>query len=496
MPEADGPDLHASRLRTEIRDLIRSTRRDRNISQAELGSMLGSNRFLIIRIEKGERDVTLDEARSLDQALDLDKLADLVAQLHEATGDTGNQRDHVVRELLQTPALESVTIVVADDLNVFGILFDKDAEAMRLDAREIRVVFPTFERERVLFGGSPLWGFWEQQIKRLAALQAWRSGHAGAFQVYESDEVTCSIVTADTRTGTQTAFWPSVPVVGPRGAMRIEGSRLPVVTAADTETIGRLRAHVEHLLAGREHLRTNEALCRFDNNSPDPTFTRYFAQGIDEEEDVAENEGLAVSLVLATARCPRKHYGVGRRVVVYKRPSSRHDRGMVSLFSNPVDDSDIDAARAKRLGLARERGRSTRGALAATLDTDTFLSPAGGVIPDLAFQISAARELAMFGLVVEPERLREVKLPSELRLVRKPDKNGQRRAAIAPKLFILELEPAGPTTELDVLFDAGDSEVVGIEDIAESDQLNGFLAAARTNGFLIDLLERLGVARR
>lgn len=502
MPDTDNPvGADDRQLRAEIRDLIRDTRRAKNISQADLGSALGSNRFLIIRIEKGERDVTLDEAKSLDAVLGLDRLAALVTRLHTATGGDDNQRDEVVRRLLSTPALESVNIVIADDLDVYNILFDTSRDEMRVGAREIRVILPTAERERVLFGGNPLWGFWEYQIKHLAALQVPDSGHSGILRVYESDEVVCSAVIANTRTGTRSAFWAPVPIATPvpgptTGPRAIEGGRLPVVATADTETNERLRAHVGHLLAGRDFLRTNEALCRFFNGSADPTFTRYFAKGTDDEEEVADEEGLAVSLVLATARCPRRGYGVGRRVIMYKRLSSHNDRGMLSLFSNPVDDADIRAARAIEQGTTPDPVRSTRSASVASLETDAYLEAKAGVIPDLAFQIAATRELAMFGLAVDPARLKRVKLPRELRLIHKSNPDGRRRAGVAAHLFTLDLEPGGHPLELDVLSEGADSEVIGIEDIAESERLNDFLVTARASGFLRELLEGLGVAAR
>jgi transcriptional regulator with XRE-family HTH domain len=504
MPDFDNSVVvgdRANQLRAEIRDLIRNARRAKNLSQADLGSALGSNRFLIIRIEKGERDVTLDEAKDLDQALGLDQLATLVTRLHAATGGDDNQRDEVVRHLLATPALELVTIVIADDLDVYNILFDTGRGRMRVDAREIRVVVPTAEREKALFGSQPLWGFWEYQIKHLSSLQTPESGHSGTLRVYESDRVVCSAVIANTRTGTRSAFWAPLPIatvvtapsIDPR---QVEGGRLPVVATTDIETNERLRAHVGHVLAGRDFLRTNEALCRFANGAADPTFTRYFAKGSDEEEEVAVEEGLAISLVLATARCPRRGYGVGRRVIMYKRLSSHNDRGMLSLFSNPVDDADIRAARAIEEGTEPDPVRSTRGALEASLETDAYLETKAGVIPDLAFQIAATRELAMFGLSVAPDRLKRVRLPRELQLIHKSTPDGRRRAGVAAHLFTLDLELGGRPPELDVLSEGADSEVIGIEDIEESEQLNDFLVTARGNGFLRQLLEGLGVAAR
>lgn len=497
MPEPSGAapvpaDDRANELRTQIRDLIRTTRRLRGMSQADLGSLLGSNRFLIIRIEKGERDITVDEAEDLDRALELTQLAGLARRLHTAVGTDDNGRDPALSALLRdTTGLESVVIVVADDLDVFGTIYDAGRDVMRLSAREVKVVFPSAERERQMFGGNPLWGYYEYQIKHLADLQGGEAGPSGNIGVYESDRVICSAVVASTRSGTQSIFWPPLPT--PDG---ISGSRLPVVPTDSNETNQRLKAHVEYLLDGQEPLQTNEALCRFDDGAPDPRFTRYFAVGTDEEEDVAPDEGFAVSLVLATALCPRKHYGVGVRVIMYKRPSSRRDRGLLSLFSNNVDDTDIRAARALEQGEQPDQVRSTRGALAATLDINDYLTAKGGVIPDLAFQLAAARELKMFGLDVRTDRLKRVRLPPELRLIRKADSHGRNRAAVAPHLFVLELDPSGPKPELDVLSSAADSEVIGIDDIAESDRLNSFLVTARDNGFLTELMQRFGVAKR
>lgn len=494
-PEALVSTDRANELRTQIRDLIRATRRERGLSQAELGTALGLTRFIIIRIEKGERDITAAEAEELDRILELTQLAGLARRLHKATGNNDNQRDPVVSSLLRdTPALESVSIVVADDLDVFNTIYDAARDAMRLDAREIKIVFPSAERERQLFGGNPLWGYYEYQIKHLTDLQGGEAGPVGNLQVYESDRVVCSAVIASTRTGTQSIFWPPMPVKD-----GIHGAGLPVIPTDSNETNERLKAHVEHLLEHSEPLRINEALCRFDNGATDPQFTRYFAVGTDEEDDVAGDEGFAVSLVLATALCPRKHYGVGTRVIMYKRPSSRHDHGLLSLFSNNVDDADIRAARALERGAEPDQVRSTRGALAATLDINDYLTAHEGVIPDLAFQIAAARELKMFGLDVRTERLKRVKLPPELRLIHKSGPHGQSRAAVAPHLFLLELTPAGPEPELDVLSNAADSEVIGIDDIAEfagEGRLNSFLLEAQKSGFLTELMGKAGVGRR
>ncbi|SNT48287.1 Helix-turn-helix [Asanoa hainanensis] len=499
MPDTGvGPVVPADRaheLRAQIRDLIRKARRDRGLSQAQLGSALGQNRYRIIRLEKGELDVTVDEADELDRILNLTELAGLVRRLHKAAGNTESLRDTVVSSLLrETPTLTSVSIVVADDLDVFSMIYDAGRDAMRLDAREIKIVFPSADREQQLYGGNPLWGYYEYQIKHLVDLQGGEAGPAGNLQVYESDRVTGCAVVASTHTGTQSILWPAVQTKG-----GIHGAWVPAMITDSNVTNEQMKAHIDYLLEDIEPLRTNEALCRFDSGSTDAKFTRYFAVGTDEEDDVAGDEGIAVSLVMAIALCPRKHYGVGNRVIMYKRPSSRHDHGLLSLFSNNVDDTDIRTARALERGNEPDRMRSTRSALAATLDINDYLTANDGVIPELASQLAAARELKMFGLDVTNTRLKRVPLPPELRLIRKPGSDGTNRAAVVPSLFVLTLETSGPEPELDVLSNAADSEAVGIEDIAEfaaQGRLNTFLVTALESGFLTELMQRLEVAKR
>jgi hypothetical protein len=67
---------------------------------------------------------------------------------------------------------------------------------------------------------------------------------------------------------------------------------------------------------------------------------------------------------------------------------------------------------------------------------------------------------------------------------------------LAPRLFTLELNPAGDEIELDLLDASADIEVVGVDDLAESTSLNSFLLQARDCGFMIPWLLDLGLARR
>jgi DNA-binding XRE family transcriptional regulator len=494
--ETARPDLagvHA--LRREIRTLIKEARQAKSITQADLGTAVGASRFTINRIETGAIDVGRRVADQLQRILELPQLPGLVAKRDRLLATAENERDLVVRRLLSTPALESVTIVAADDIDIYGMIYDSGAHMPLLDAQAVRVVFPAVQRERQLFGGQPLYGHVEYQIKRLADLQGSEDRPFGNLSIFESDDVLASCVIASTRTGTECAFWPPMQTDG-----KIRSSSLPVATSVDPHTTGRVEHYADELIRGREPIHTNEALCRIDPgvpgaaNPPEARFTRYFAVGTDQEEDVEDDEGFAVALVLVIALCPRKHHGVARRAVTYKRPSARHDRERLSLFSNNVDDADIRAARAIESGQPVDDERSTRGALAAALDINGYLSATSGVIPDLAYQLCASREFATFGLEVAAQRIRRVPLPTELQLIRKPGSRGKRRAAVAPRLFILELESSGAQPELDRLGASADIEEIGIDDVKESNRLNDFMLEARMSGFLVPLLERLEVA--
>jgi hypothetical protein len=247
-----------------------------------------------------------------------------------------------------------------------------------------------------------------------------------------------------------------------------------------------------------EPVRSNEALCRVERSDAGaaPRFTRYFTVGEDQEEDVDSSEGVAVAIILVVALCPRKRYGVGRRIVTSMRANSRQDHvRRRSLFAKTVEHIDIRRARAVETGQPADEQHSAQSALAAAIDIDDYLVSKDKIVPELAFRIAAAREMAMFGLDIALDRFEPAELPPDLWLIEKPDTNGHKRASIAPRLFLLELE-THPTPELVTLQASSYVEEVGALDIMEDEGLNSFLAAAKKSDFLPELLAKNRIVDR
>jgi DNA-binding XRE family transcriptional regulator len=473
-------------LRKQIRELIRDAREKQRLTQVELGKRVGVSRFTINRIEAGATDITPALAESIEQTLELPELRTLVARRDGLSPLPGNGRDAVVARLLGAHRLQRLRVVLADQTDVYSLMYTWVDGDSQLRADDVEIVVPTVKREREMLGvGNLLHGHIEYQIKRLLDLK--KSDHyaANSLRLYESDNVVGSLVIAETAAGVEAATWPPLIL---RGA-----AILPVGVTADGQAVAYLHSHVDRLIRGHEPIRSNEAVCRvpFSDTSKGPSFpvfTRYFTVGEDQEEDIDDREGIAVALVLVTALAPRRLHGVGRRVITYMRSNSRQDRRR-SLFSNTVEDVDIQRARALAQGLPPSEDRSTRGALAAALDVNDYLESQAEIIPDTAFQMAAAREMSMFGLTVDPDRFQPVSLPSTLQLIRKPASDGRRRAAIAPRLFVLDLKSDQPEPELAALQVNADVEEVGKADLMHDSDLNDFLLEARDSGFLASLLE-------
>jgi transcriptional regulator with XRE-family HTH domain len=475
-------------LNAKIRGTVREARQEKKLTQAELGRMIGASRFVINRIETGATELTAEQAEQLDRALETTELRTLVAQRGQPGDKIDNGRDAVVGRMLGAPGLQRLRIVLADETDIYRHLYRWEDDDVRLRVRDVEVVVPTVPRERVLFGErEQLYGHVEFQLKLLHDLK--KSDHyaANSLRIYESDDIVGSLVIGETTSGVEAAVW--APLGIRNRPANLDPGVLPVGTTTDRPVIADLDAHVNSLIAGRHPLTSNEAVCRVAE--PDPVFTRYLTVGEDQEEDVDDSEGVAVALVLVVAKCPRKHYGVGRRVITYMRSALRQDRRR-SLFSNSVEDVDVQRARAAERGVAGEDVRSTRGATAAALNITDYLEHHDMVIPDAAFQYAAARGMAMFDLDIDAARLEPVALPPQLRLIRKPATPGRKRAAIAPRLFVLEL---GSEPELTTLQQSAPVEEVGLGDLLEDPDLNDFLAQARTTGFLAETFARYEIVQ-
>src|SRR5215470_16224922 len=164
--------LGATEARQQIWQVIRDGRQAKGLTQAQLAQLVGTSRFTINRLEMGSLDLTGQRAERIQAALDRPGLTSLVARREQLPAAPEIERDRVVRTMLGQPRLEKVTIVAADDLDIYAIIFDERRDTP-LDARNIRIIFPSVERETQLFGGGqPLYGWIEYQIKRLAELQA------------------------------------------------------------------------------------------------------------------------------------------------------------------------------------------------------------------------------------------------------------------------------------------------------------------------------------
>ncbi|WP_156756798.1 helix-turn-helix domain-containing protein [Actinokineospora pegani] len=476
-------------LRKQIQAAVRGARQAKDLTQAELGKRLGVSRFVVNRIEAGATDLTPAIAEQLEAELGLAELRTLVADRDRLVPVADTGRDAVVGRVLGRRGLRRVRVVLADTLDLRSLVATWADGDLALVAHDVSIVVPTARRERELFGEQDsLHGHIEYQLKRVSDLKKSHHYAAGSLHLYESDLVIAPMVLAETRTGVESAVWAPVTLS--------DSSALPVGTSVDRAVFAGLSAHFDTLVTGEELL-SNEALCHVEAGpgGRGPVFTRYFTVGEDQEEDVDEREGQATALVLVVALCPRASHGVARRVITYRRLHSRLDR-QPSFFSNTVTDVDVRRAKDLAEGAPGDGQRSTRSALASALDINPYLARTGGTLPDLAFQLAARREMSMFGLDISPERFTPVEVPEELWLVGKGPVAGRRRAALAPRLFVLELEDRGGVPELAALQARADIDPHGVRDYVDEPDLNDFLVQARDMGWLERWFRELGIAER
>lgn len=486
-------------LRLEIRTMVRTARQELGLTQAELGKRVNASRFSINRVEAGVTDLTPLLAERLEQVLGLTDLRTQVAKRDRLVMPVSTGRDAVVARMLDYPQPHRFRIVLLDDLDLYPMLMTWGDNDTVLRADDIEIVVPSLQRERELFGhDTDLRRRINEQVKWILELRRSENYAADSLRLYESDHVTSAVAVALRGGRDEGVIWPPVAVSG--GWTAAQAATLPVGVTTDQSAVARLNVYLDSLVAGLEPLRSNEALCRVGEPHEDvdqvPRFTRYFTVGEDQQEEIDDSEGTAVALILLLALCPRKRHGVGRRVITSMRTSSRLDHVLKhSLFSNTVEHIDIRRSRAEEAGQPVDEHFSTQGAVSAALEIDDYLESKGKIIPDLAFQVAAARRLTTFGLDVDPARFEPVPLPPELWLIGKTDTGGRDRAAITPRLYVLELNTQ-PEPELVTLQANAHVEEVGLSDIMEETNLNDFLKSARDHGFLIDLLRRKRIVDR
>jgi transcriptional regulator with XRE-family HTH domain len=482
-----------------VREELRRARKVKGWSQSQLGDAIGLSRFTIIKFESGKQEMTVEVAQRVETALGTEGLVALVDK-RESLADRGERRydrDTVVRRLLRTPNLQRVRIVLADDLDVHGLIAGNPA---LVNAR-VQVFVPTAARERQLFRGQPIYGHLENQIKMLSELaDDWGDRVRGSLDIYESAAVLGPTVLARSPSAIECAYWP-VLSSGPL----IDGRDMQASSTLDPRMIGRVEAHLEEIQAAASKIQRNEALAVVDPQ-PRPKgenrpieFTRFEAVG--DHEDLGADEAVTVALVLIHTICPRRDLGIKRRILVH---SWSEDPDLWSLPGHAVEEVDVRRAR-----LTADRGdyvdppRSTKDPLDASLEHEPYFRRFGGEIPIEVFKQAASRGIFRdFGIEVEVCRLDNVVLPPALQRIAKERPDSDHAAVVrrlVPRLFTLELKevPGNPSLqELSELKKRANVKEWGYQDLLEHEDLNDFLTDAKQDDFLINLCRDLGVAAR
>ena len=119
-----------------IGEELRKARKAKGWSQTQLAEAIGASRFMVIRLEAGTSDLRKEIAERIEAALECSGLVDLIDRRDQLVDSDGwSDRDSVMRRLLRTPRLQTVRIVLADDLDLYELLVDNPAVG---DARRCR----------------------------------------------------------------------------------------------------------------------------------------------------------------------------------------------------------------------------------------------------------------------------------------------------------------------------------------------------------------------
>jgi DNA-binding XRE family transcriptional regulator len=453
-------------------------RNERGLSQAALGSRVGVSRYVINRLEGENQDVSLELAVKLAEVLNAPELEELTrAQFASSSqpAQLSNTRDDRLKELLASPGLDRLIIVVADELDILGLL-----ERARLNLPErVTVVFPSHSRQQQLRGtvapNAPTWDVQKQITKLFEALAVGGVLHPNEgpldydIKLYESDDVRQSFVLVGAAEGNQCAVWPTLPNIQPE-----ELESIPVAVSAEPSFIQVIEAHYRDLVSTRKpltHLKAVVVVGEADESTPAGPAARhrlssYFQLGVDSEKETAAaggaatgRFGFAVPLVLVHGYAERLGRPLGRRVLLQQEPKS----ATYQLVSTHISDDDFD-------GVGERGPRSTSTANSAR--RKLIASDREATVTSAAF-IQAARHglLDEFGADVPVSALQEIPLPERLWIVQKYDGQGERLMPVVPRLFHLDL--ALRREELVARIEASGQQV-------DSAKVDGWLASVRS----------------
>ncbi|TCC56520.1 XRE family transcriptional regulator [Kribbella pittospori] len=469
-----GPD-DPRELRRTIADQIRVARKKRKMSQEALGVRVGVTRYVINRIERENQDLSLDLAVNLAETLDLPELEMLTqAQLTSSPVEVHpNTRNARLQALLRAPLLDRLEIVVADELDILGLLHDARPH---LPSR-VNIVFPTRARQAQLRGSAgtrvPAWAV-QNQITRIfealaigGRLRPTDAALGFDIKLYESDDIRQSFVLVGAADGIQCAVWPSLPNIEPNfGA-------LPVAVSRDQSFIRLIQDHFSKLTSDDQtltHLKAVVVVDRATESTPatpiaEHRLSSYFQLGTDSErsEAAAGDEttgrfGFGVALVLIHGVAERAGRPLERRILLPKDPKSKK----FQLFSTHISDEDVTGT--------GERGpRSTSNSQSARRK---FIAdhPDAIIKPDIFIRAARHGLLDEYGADVPASAIQEIPLPESLWIVEKTDKHG-RMMPVVPRLFHLDLTPRAYQDE------TSGASIEGAEEMEKSMKPDGWDAS-------------------
>lgn len=516
--------------RRAIAGQIRMARNQLGLSQAKLGTRVGVSRYVINRLEGENQDLSLELAIKLAEELDLPELEELTRAQFTSSSQPVRQaetRDVRLDELLASAGLDRLIIVVADELDILGLL-----ERARLNLPErVTIVFPSHARQQQLRGtAAPNAATWDvqKQITRIFdALAVGGRLHPDEgpldydIKLYESDDIRQSFVLVGTAEGNQCAVWPALPNMPPD-----QFETIPVAVSGEPSFIQLIESHYRDLVRDRlplTHLKAVVVVGKGNKSTPVGPLPRhrlssYFQLGVDSEQEWAaagdgatQRFGFGVALVLVHGYAERPGRPLGRRVLLQQDPKS----DTYQLVSTHISDEDL-------IGNGERGPRSTSTSHSAR--RKLIAGDLEASVTSAAF-IRAARHglLDEFGAEVPVGALQEIPLPEPLWLVQKFDPLGNRLMPVVPRLFHLDLTPRdredlsarieasgkkGDSALLDgwlasvgsleaALLDTPGTMSFGQRDLQDPDvPLNDFLETARTRAgdWFLSVLEELEIA--